>query len=426
MRVANQTVSRNYLKHLETNYSNVYKSQNKIDSTHQYEYGSENPINAAGELRVRKAIANLENYQYNLRTADSIYSAAESSVTAISEIIQTTYEKCIEAANGTSDEVHTHAPDQLDMIAMNVEAYADEIARLMNLVVADRRIFGGVNNDCKAFAIEDGRVIYNGVDVDTYNDSTLFPNSRESYADIGLGMMLNEEGRVDEQSALALTFNGMDVIGCGKKETSPYIDLDSINDGTTYTFQLNVGSKIEKTVTFTGAATKEDNIKAINDAIAAEFDGNDSIKIYEHGLIVNGLNSEAISITDRTAGTDKLGVENRGAAYSNNIIQSILDAAKIIRTGDGDEIAKYADHIYSLQTKVSLTLAKIGTQTKFIEFNQTRLTNNLTTLQERENDLYGTDFATESTNLKNYDAIYSATLQMSAMVVPQSIFDFMS
>lgn len=426
MRVANQTVSRNYLKHLETNYSNVYKSQNKIDSTHQYEYGSENPINAAGELRVRKAIANLENYQYNLRTADSIYSAAESSVTAISEIIQTTYEKCIEAANGTSDEVHTHAPDQLDMIAMNVEAYADEIARLMNLVVADRRIFGGVNNDCKAFAIEDGRVIYNGVDVDTYNDSTLFPNSRESYADIGLGMMLNEEGRVDEQSALALTFNGMDVIGCGKKETSPYIDLDSINDGTTYTFQLNVGSKIEKTVTFTGAATKEDNIKAINDAIAAEFDGKDSIKIYEHGLIVNGLNSEAISITDRTAGTDKLGVENRGAAYSNNIIQSILDAAKIIRTGDGDEIAKYADHIYSLQTKVSLTLAKIGTQTKFIEFNQTRLTNNLTTLQERENDLYGTDFAAESTNLKNYDAIYSATLQMSAMVVPQSIFDFMS
>lgn len=426
MRVANQTVSRNYLKHLETNYSNVYKSQNKIDSTHQYEYGSENPINAAGELRVRKAIANLENYQYNLRTADSIYSAAESSVTAISEIIQITYEKCIEAANGTSDEVHTHAPDQLDMIAMNVEAYADEIARLMNLVVADRRIFGGVNNDCKAFAIEDGRVIYNGVDVDTYSDSTLFPNSRESYADIGLGMMLNEDGRVDEQSALALTFNGMDVIGCGKKETSPYIDLDSINDGTTYTFQLNVGSKIEKTVTFTGTATKEDNIKAINDAIAAEFDGNDSIKIYEHGLIVNGLNSEAISITDRTAGTDKLGVENRGAAYSNNIIQSILDAAQIIRTGDGDEIAKYADHIFSLQTKVSLTLAKIGTQTKFIEFNQTRITNNMTTLQERENDLYGTDFAAESTNLKNYDAIYSATLQMSAMVVPQSIFDFMS
>ena len=103
-----------------------------------------------------------------------------------------------------------------------------------------------------------------------------------------------------------------------------------------------------------------------------------------------------------------------------------MDAAKIIRTGNGAEIARYADHIYSLQTKVSLTLANIGTQTKFIEFNQTRLTNNMTTLQERENDLYGTDFAAESTNLKNYDAIYSATLQMSAMVVPQSIFDFMS
>lgn len=426
MRVANQTVSRNYLKHLETNYSNVYKSQNKIDSTHQYEFGSENPINAAGELRVRKAIANLENYQYNLKTADSIYSAAESSVMAISEIIQTTYEKCIEAANGTSDDVHTHAPDQLEMIAVNVEAYADEIARLMNLTVADRRIFGGINNDCKAFAIEDGRVIYNGVDVDTYNDPTLFPNSRESYADIGLGMMLNEDGRVDEQSAIALTFNGMDVTGCGKKETSPYINLDSIITGNTYTFKLRVGSDIEKDITFTGAATNDDNVDAINKAIADAFDGNESIKILKHGLIVNNLNSDSVNISDRTAGANKLEVENKGDAYSNNIIQSILDAAKIIRTGNGEEIARYADHIYSLQTKVSLTLANIGTQTKFIEFNQTRITNNMTTLQERENDLYGTDFAAESTNLKNYDAIYSATLQMSAMVVPQSIFDFMS
>lgn len=425
MRVANQTVSRNYLKHLEKNYSNVYKSQNKIDSTHQYEFGSENPINAAGELRVRKAIANIENYQYNLRTADSIYSAAESSVMAISEIIQQTYEKCIEAANGTSDEVHTHAPDQLEMIAVNVEAYADEIARLMNLTVADRRIFGGINNDCKAFAIDNGRVIYNGVDVDTYNDPKLFPKSRESYADIGLGMMLNEEGRVDEQSAIALTFNGMDVTGCGKKETSPYIDLDSIIDGVTYTFELNVGSDIKKTISFVGAPTSEVNVDMINEAIKQAFDGNESIKIYPHGLIVNNLNSDNITISDRTAGNDKLGVENRGSAYSNNIIQSILDAAKIIRTGNGEEIAKYADHIYSLQTKVSLTLANIGTQSKFIEFNQTRLTNNMTTLKERENDLYGTDFAAESTNLKNYDAIYSATLQMSAMIVPQSIFDFM-
>ena len=425
MRVANQTVSRNYLKHLEKNYSNVYNSQKKIDSTHQYEFGSENPINAAGELRVRKAMSNIENYQYNLRTADSIYAAAESSVMAISEIIQTTYEKCIEAANGTSDDVHTHAPDQLEMIAVNVEAYADEIARLMNLTVADRRIFGGINNDCKAFAIDNGRVIYNGVDVDTYTDPTLFPNSRESYADIGLGMTLNEDGRVDEQSAIALTFNGMDVTGCGKKATSPYINFDSITAGTTYSFKLKVGDNIERDISFVGGANDSDTVDNINKALADAFDGNQSIKVLSHGLVVNTLNKDNINIVDTTPGTDKLEIENKGDEYSNNIIQSILDAAKMIRTGNGAEIARYADHIYSLQTKVSLTLANIGTQTKFIEFNQTRLTNNMTTLKERENDLYGTDMATESTNWKNFDAIYSATLQMSAAVVPQSIFDFM-
>lgn len=424
MRVTNQMVSRNYLNHLETNFANKYASENKINSRHQYEYGSENPINAAGEMRVRKAIANINNYQYNLKTAESIYEAAESSVTAISEIIQLTYEKCIEAANGTSIDVHTHAPDQMEMIATNIEAYADEIARLMNLTVADRRIFGGINNDKKAFEIQDGRVIYNGVDVDTYNEPTQFPNSRESYADIGLGMMLNEEGRVDEQSALALTFNGMDVIGCGKEDSTPYINLDSIQAGTTYRFELTIGKDIKKIIEFEGQATDADNADAINKAIADEFDGKEYVKVYAHGLVVNNLNKEGIAVTDKSAG-DKLEVENKGSEYSNNIIQSILDAAKMIREGDGDAIAKYADHIYSLQTQVSLTLAKIGNTTKFIEFNQTRLTNNLQTLYQRETDLYITDVESESTNWKNYEAVYSATLQMSAAVIPQSIFDFM-
>lgn len=424
MRVTNQTVSRNYLKHLERNYANKFSSENKINSHHRYDYASESPVMAATEMRVRKAIANVENYQYNLQTADSIYSAAESAVTAISSIIQETYEKCIEAANGTNIDVHTHEPDQLEMIALNVESYADEISRLMNLTVADRRIFGGINNDVKAFSIENGRVIYNGVDVDTYSDPEQFPMSLESYADIGLGMMLNDKGRVDEQSAIALTFNGMDVIGCGKQATTPFIDFDSIVAGDSYTFELAFSDGTKKDVTFTGAATSDDNMAAIQNAIDAIPELKDKVKIYNSGLLA-GSSGLTLSILDKTTGANKLKVENQGDKFSNNIIQSILDAAKIIKEGDGAEIARYADHIYSLQTKVSMTLAKIGTQTKFIEFNQTRLTNNMETLMGRENDVYNTDFAAESTNWKQYDALYSATLQMSASVIPQSIFDFM-
>lgn len=422
MRIATQTVTRNYLKRLENNFSNKYNSEKKVSSYRQFDEASEMPAQAATAMRVRKAIANLNTYQENLKTADTIYSSAESSVIEISEIIQITYEKCIEAANGTSLDVHTHAPDQMEMIAQNIDAYADEIHRLMNLTVADRRIFGGVNNDEKAFAIKDGRVYYNGVDVDTFNVANLFPNSQVSYCDIGLGMTLDKNGRVDEQSALPVTFNGCDVIGCGKEDKSIFLDFDSITDGQAYTFDLYLGEQ-KYSINFTGTDNATNNRSAINTAIKNVL-GHDNVSFLEHGLLVNNLNDEDAVIVDTNPTGGKLGIEEKGSAYSNNIIQSILDAAKMIREGNGAEIAKYADHIYSLQTKVSLTLAKIGNQTKFIEFNQTRLTNNLQNLTQRQNDLESTNLPAEITNRDMLDSIYTATLQMGATIIPQSIFDF--
>ncbi len=438
MRIANATITRNYVKNLETNYSLKYKSEQKLSSYRQFMQASECPAQAASAMRVRKAIANLNNYQENLKTADTIYASAESSIMAISEIIQTTYEKCIEAANGTNNDAHTHAPDQLEMIATGVEEYADEITRLMNLTVADRRIFGGVNNDEKAFAIQKNAagatVTYNGVPVDTYSDPNMFPQGFSSYCDIGLGMTLGADGRIDEQSALKITFNGVEATGCGKQPTTAFINLEEIQDGVEYSFEMaigNDGDKIQKyNITFKGGKDAAESRANINAELAKIDDLKGKVTLYEHGTIINDFNGKQVKITDTSDvaanGGNALSVENQGKAYSNNIIQSILDAAQIIRTGDGTEIARYADHIYSLQTKVSLTLADIGNSTKFIEFNQERITNNLETLTGRQNDLESTDFPSETTTWKMLGSIYSATLQMSGSVIPQSIFQFIS
>ena len=432
MRIANATITRNYVKNLEKNYSLKYKSEQKISSYRQFSRASEDPSKAASAMKVRKAIANLNNYQENLKTAENIYSSAESSMMTISEIIQNTYEKCVEAANGTSGDAHTHSPDQLEMIAVGVESFADEICRLMNLVVADRKIFGGTNNDTKAFAIDGKTITYNGVPVDQYSDPNAFPNSESSYCDIGLGMSIGPDGRIDEQSALKVTFNGVEATGCGKQPTTPFIDLDSINhDGNTqYSFELAItgsnGNVEKKEVTFTSGATKEATIKNINDAIKNA--GANGVTVYEHGMLAD-KNGNMLTISDKSdelTPPTKLSVENQGDAYSNNIIQSIMDAAQLIRTGNGAEIARYADHIFSLQTKVSLTLADIGSNTKFIEFNNERITNNLETLTGRQNDLESTDLPSETTTWKMLGSIYSATLQMSGAVIPQSIFQFIS
>ena len=419
MRIATNRATNNYLKRLENNYSKKYDSEMKISTFRQFQHASEAPAQAASAMRVRKAIANLNIYQTNLSTAKSIYDTAESSVMAISELIQSTYEKCIEAANGT------HTDDQMEILATEIETFADEMSRLMNLTVADRRIFGGVNNWEKAFAIEgtagNRYVTYNGVPVNQYNDPKMYPYGAPSFCDIGLGMTLGEDGRVDEQSALKLTFNGMEILGCGIASTTGFVDLQSIEDGKDYEFELAVGDN-KYTISFTGGKTPTDSRKAINDAIQAAT-GHDKIFVAEYGTFINQLGKNE-QITVRSTGTNELAVENQGTGYSNNVIQNILDAAECIRRGNGTEIARFADQVYSLQTTVSLALSDFGHTSQFIEFNQTRITNNLYSLTERQNDLESTDLAAEATTRDLLDAIYSASLQMTSSAVPQSIFDF--
>ena len=121
MRIAGDTIRRNYLSRYETNYGDKYNSEKKIYSGRQFDRASENPIDAARALRVRKSMSEVETYQDNLKTANSIYTNAETSLMALSGILQTTYEKLVEGADGTRN------PDDMKILAMSIDNYAEEM-----------------------------------------------------------------------------------------------------------------------------------------------------------------------------------------------------------------------------------------------------------------------------------------------------------
>jgi len=114
------------------------------------------------------------------------------------------------------------------------------------------------------------------------------------------------------------------------------------------------------------------------------------------------------------------------AGYASNIIQLIIDAANCLKGHDKEGAARYADAVYAAQTTLSLYIADLGNKSEFIDFNLNRLTNNKYTLQEQQNDYEATDLATETTTWKMIESIYNSSLQMSASVIPMSIFNFMS
>ena len=153
-------------------------SERKINSTKRYNRASEDPISAAKALRTRKAISNTNDYLGNLETAEQIYNGADSVLMNVNDILDNIIEKVTYAANGTQ-----HDEDE-EILAQTVETFADEIVRLFNTDIAERRIFGGVNNDTTVFKIENAggkkTITYNGVDINSIDDPDKFPYSESS------------------------------------------------------------------------------------------------------------------------------------------------------------------------------------------------------------------------------------------------------
>ncbi len=431
MRITSGTIVRRYTKNLENSMFNKNTAENKITSNRRFSRASDDPINAARALRIRKSMNEFKTYEDNLNTAKSIYADAETAMRSVSDLIKSTYEKLIYGANGTQSN------DEDQILSNTIDTYADEMVRLMNVVVADRKIFGGTNNDSLAFTIEKSAggstVFYNGKSVNAYQDPSLFPYSSTSYTDIGIGMRLLEDGSVDPQSAFPVTFNGAEVLGCGLKDKITTFDFNSFVDGGSYSLDVALGGT-KKTITFSGGATNDDTRSNLNTALESAF-GVNTIKVEDNGVAFTtvlgdvGLTFENTPLKKTTdpsfVNYDQADFTETPVGYSNNIIQLTLDAAACLRSGDKEGAAKYADALFKIQTNLLLKIADVGNKDEFIDFNLDRVTNSLYTLSEQQNNTEYTDLGTEITNWKVMDALYNATLQMSAQIIPMSIFNFM-
>ncbi len=213
MRVTQSMMTRQYLKNLNTNMNEMNKINNRILSKRKFSKASEDPVNAAKALNVRRNLEKLNSYERNLKTADSILSASETIIMSLSKLTQNVKESTLEAVNGTNSQ------DEVDIIANQLFNFADEMVKQLNTDFAGRQLFGGTNNTEPPFRIEDEggeKVLYfNGIKIDDAADLSDIPHTKDIFVDVGLGLQLGADGEVDPQTALKLSINGAEATGYG-------------------------------------------------------------------------------------------------------------------------------------------------------------------------------------------------------------------
>lgn len=272
MRITNPTIIRGYNRSLNRVAKMKDATMKKITSTREFSRASEAPLAAAKALNVRKSLAYSAQHKENLNVASKFYTEAETSLLQVSEKMATIRETMIAACNNGIKSV-----EEYDVYAQQLEQEAEKLCAVFNTDTAGRAIFGGCSDDTSPFAIlkdsngNASTVTYHGVPVNAMDDPSGFPYSQEVYIDIGLGMKVDQKTQeVDPQSALCVSFNGMEVSGCGAEGGVADIDLTSIKAGKSYCVDVYAGN-IRKTIEFTGQADPADNIAEIQSKLDAAY-----------------------------------------------------------------------------------------------------------------------------------------------------------
>lgn len=177
MRIADNTITGNYLNNLSSNTEQLYAASTKVSSGKLYQEASDDPSDAIKAMKVRSTLSKISTYQSNIDEANGILTERESVLSELTNIVTESKSQVLQGQSGTYS-----AADRAT-IADTFTSYQKTVLSLSNQMYSDKYIFGGANDYVVPFTVDSsGKLLYQGQDVDTGTFG-----SEEVNCDIGLG-----------------------------------------------------------------------------------------------------------------------------------------------------------------------------------------------------------------------------------------------
>ena len=168
MRLTNNMILKRYMRNLNTSFKTLNKLSDISASQQLYKKASENPAAALKAFNVRNDLFKTGIYKGNLLDVRNILTDIESCIATINDIAVEVNTRLEQAKNVTYSETERAA------IAAVIENMQVQLLEVVNRRTAGRYIFGGSNLTEMPFTVEDGKLLYHRVDVDTGNRKTAY------------------------------------------------------------------------------------------------------------------------------------------------------------------------------------------------------------------------------------------------------------
>lgn len=394
MRITQNGMKRQYLRNSNSALERMNSINNRILTERKFMRASDDSTAAANAMIIRKSLSNLDMYEDNLKKVQALYNSAESHLSTLTSTVSKTITQVIYGINGDKSQT------ERNIIAGELEQFAEQMRTELNEVYADRRIFGGTNNNDVSFTFDTAtrQVSYNGVPVSAEIIEKDDGSGGKTYSFGFKDGVVSPITYDDDENA---------VIPTPKlpADVSATLTADQITDyeeGRLKSYDLYPGS--QPIYVDVGIGIKYD-FDDPNDLTTAKVNPDTAMNITLNGVDMTGC------------GTDQDG-------DSLNVIQLAYDAAEAMKNGDVKTCNRLIDKLHSAEEQVLISITEFGAKSESINFHLTKIDNDRYNLQVQQKDIEAADLTKEITDFKSAQAAYNATLQMGSSVIPNSIFDF--
>ena len=394
MRVTQSGIKRQYLRNSNSALERMNSINNRILTERKFMRASDDSTAAANAMIIRKSLSNLDMYEDNLKKVQALYNSAESHLSTLTSTVSKTITQVIYGINGDKSQT------ERNIIAGELEQFAEQMRTELNEVYADRRIFGGTNNNDVSFTFDTAtrQVSYNGVPVSAEIIEKDDGSGGKTYSFGFKDGVVSPITYDDDENAVTPTPK----LPADVSATLTAEQITDYEEGRLKSYDLYPGS--QPIYVDVGIGIKYD-FDDPNDLTTAKVNPDTAMNIALNGVDMTGC------------GTDQDG-------DSLNVIQLAYDAAEAMRNGDVKTCNRLIDKLHSAEEQVLISITEFGAKSESINFHLTKIDNDRYNLQVQQKDIEAADLTKEITDFKSAQAAYNATLQMGSSVIPNSIFDF--
>lgn len=371
-------------QHIFENYARLDQSQQQLSSGKRIMRPSDDPVSVSTDLQLRASLGQLTQYNRNIDDGLSYLATIDSTLQTGNDLYHHLREKAIQGGSDT-----LNAANRLD-IWQEVRVVFDQMVSLANTTFKGSYVFAGTQTQKAPYEIRDGLEQI---------------TSQLTVGTVGQPIQITDLNITDS--------NTVGGVPNAKNIIPGTLSITGYTEGTDYTIDYHNG-----TITFTPPANN-----ALADAAGPGLDIRYSWLRRDESDMDGNIHREVAE--NSKARLNTTATEAFGAPSELTTWDSMITLMEGLHLNKGETVRQSIGELDQVLDRNLSAQATNGARTNQYSSSKERISSNTLSLTDLQSQIEDVDFAETVSQMQMQQAVYQASLQVSARSIQQSLLNYL-